>query len=65
MISCLIFPQFHIWNPTNIFYRQIANFIIDLTAVPPVNAAGGGPTGIHWPTAQVQNAIIQQFVSRQ
>ncbi|KAK5994726.1 Glucan 1,3-beta-glucosidase [Cladobotryum mycophilum] len=51
----------HIWGPTNIFYRQIANFIIDLTAVPPVNAQGGGPTGIHWPTAQatsIQNVRI-------
>ncbi|KAM0254531.1 hypothetical protein ACHAQJ_006691 [Trichoderma viride] len=51
----------HIWGPTNIFYRQIANFIIDLTDVPPVNAQGAGPTGIHWPTAQatsIQNVRI-------
>ena len=45
--------QFHLFGSTNIFYRQISNFIIDLTAVPPVNSAGGGPSGIHWPTAQV------------
>ncbi|KKP01538.1 exo-beta-1,3-glucanase [Trichoderma harzianum] len=51
----------HIWGPTNIFYRQVANFIIDLTDVPPVNDQGSGPTGIHWPTAQatsIQNVRI-------
>ncbi|UKZ74518.1 hypothetical protein TrVFT333_002188 [Trichoderma virens FT-333] len=40
---------------------KVANFIIDLTDVPPVNAQGSGPTGIHWPTAQatsIQNVRI-------
>lgn len=45
------------WGSTNVFYRQIRNFVIDLTPIPPNVAA----TGIHWPTAQatsIQNVQI-------
>jgi glucan 1,3-beta-glucosidase len=46
------------WGSTNVFYRQVRNFIFDLTSIPPGSAA----TGIHWPTAQatsLQNIIFQ------
>ncbi|KAI0411251.1 glycoside hydrolase family 55 protein [Xylaria grammica] len=46
------------WIATNIFWRQIKNFIIDTTAIPATNAA----TGIHWPTSQatsLQNIVFQ------
>lgn len=33
---------------TNVFYRQIRNLILDLTAIP----SGIAATGLHWPTAQ-------------
>jgi glucan 1,3-beta-glucosidase len=36
------------WIPVNVFFRQIANFILDTTALPATAAA----TGIHWPSAQ-------------
>jgi glucan 1,3-beta-glucosidase len=42
---------------TDIFYRQIRNFVLDLTGIP----ASGSATGIHWPTAQatsIQNCIF-------
>ncbi|MCJ1421843.1 hypothetical protein MMC32_008210 [Xylographa parallela] len=45
------------WGSTNVFYRQIRNFIIDTTNMP-VNSAA---TGIHWPTAQatsLQNIVF-------
>jgi glucan 1,3-beta-glucosidase len=51
----------------NTFWRQIRNFIIDLTAIPPtIPPSGSNPTGaiaaLHWPTAQatsLQNIIFQ------
>jgi glucan 1,3-beta-glucosidase len=46
------------WGSTNVFYRQVRNFIIDTTNIPSGNAA----TGIHWPTAQatsLQNIVFQ------
>lgn len=46
------------WISTNVFYRQIRNLILDLTAIP----ASGGSTGIHWPTGQatsLQNVQIK------
>jgi glucan 1,3-beta-glucosidase len=46
------------WGSTNVFYRQVRNFIIDTTNIPSGNAA----TGIHWPTAQatsLQNLVFQ------
>ena len=45
------------WGSTNVFYRQIRNFIIDTTNMPVTSAA----TGIHWPTAQatsLQNIVF-------
>ncbi|KAI0444240.1 glycoside hydrolase family 55 protein [Xylaria telfairii] len=46
------------YGPTNIFWRQIKNFVIDITAIPAANAA----TGIHWPTSQatsLQNIVFK------
>jgi glucan 1,3-beta-glucosidase len=46
------------WGSTNVFYRQVRNFILDMTAIPP----GSPATGIHWPTAQatsLQNIVFQ------
>lgn len=46
------------FGSTNVFWRQIRNFIIDMTLIP----AGSSATGIHWPTAQatsIQNVIFQ------
>lgn len=45
------------WGSTNVFYRQIKNFVLDMTSIPASSAA----TGIHWPTAQatsIQNVVI-------
>jgi glucan 1,3-beta-glucosidase len=45
------------WGATNVFYRQVRNFILDLTNIP----ASSPATGIHWPTAQatsLQNVKI-------
>lgn len=36
------------WVSTNVFYKQVKNFIIDTTNV----AAGTAATGMHWPTSQ-------------
>ncbi|KAK4986613.1 hypothetical protein LTR66_007818 [Elasticomyces elasticus] len=46
------------FGSTNVFWRQIRNFIIDLTLIP----ASSSATGIHWPTAQatsLQNIVFQ------
>ncbi|KAI8963483.1 glycoside hydrolase family 55 protein [Daldinia sp. FL1419] len=46
------------YGATNIFWRQVKNFVIDLTAVPAAIEA----TGIHWPTAQatsLQNIVFK------
>jgi glucan 1,3-beta-glucosidase len=46
------------YGATNIFWRQVKNFVIDTTAIPAENAA----TGIHWPTSQatsLQNIIFK------
>lgn len=39
------------WISTSVFFRQIRNFIVDLTAVAPDT----GATGIHWPTGQASS----------
>jgi hypothetical protein len=36
------------WGATNVFWRQIRNFVLDTTSV----AAESGIAGIHWPTGQ-------------
>ncbi len=46
------------FGSTLVFYRQVRNFIIDMTNIPGTSAA----TGIHWPTAQatsLQNLIFK------
>lgn len=46
------------FGSTNIFWRQIRNFIIDMTQIP----ASSSALGIHWPTAQatsIQNVIFE------
>jgi glucan 1,3-beta-glucosidase len=46
------------WGATNVFYRQVRNFVLDMTNVP----SGASVTGIHWPTAQatsLQNVVFQ------
>ncbi|KAJ8122862.1 hypothetical protein O1611_g9734 [Lasiodiplodia mahajangana] len=46
------------YGATNIFWRQIKNFVIDITAIPATTAG----TGIHWPTSQatsLQNIIFK------
>jgi glucan 1,3-beta-glucosidase len=45
------------FGSTNIFWRQIRNFVLDMTNIPASSAA----TGIHWPTAQatsLQNIVF-------
>ncbi|EKG16619.1 Pectin lyase fold/virulence factor [Macrophomina phaseolina MS6] len=46
------------FGATNVFFRQIRNFIIDLTGIP----ASSSATGIHWPTAQ--STSLQNIVFR-
>ncbi|EON68919.1 hypothetical protein W97_08177 [Coniosporium apollinis CBS 100218] len=46
------------WGATNVFWRQIRNFVIDMRGVP-FNAA---MTGIHWPTAQATSLQNIRFL---
>jgi glucan 1,3-beta-glucosidase len=46
------------WVSTNVFLRQVRNFVFDLTSMPSNKPA----TGIHWPTAQatsLQNIVFK------
>ena len=46
------------WDSIDVFWRQIRNFVLDMTAVPPDKDV----TGIHWPTAQstsLQNIVFK------
>lgn len=46
------------FGATNVFWRQIRNFIIDMTLIPATSSV----TGIHWPTAQatsIQNVVFE------
>ncbi|KAI1078144.1 pectate lyase superfamily protein-domain-containing protein [Whalleya microplaca] len=45
------------WVSTNVFYRQVRNFVIDTTAIAPATAA----TGMHWPTSQATSLINVEF----
>ncbi|KAI1387830.1 glycoside hydrolase family 55 protein [Hypoxylon trugodes] len=45
------------WISTNVFYRQMRNFVIDTTGIAPATAA----TGIHWPTSQATSLINIEF----
>lgn len=46
------------WISTNVFFRQIRNLKLDLTAIP----AASGATGIHWPTGQASSIQNVQIV---
>lgn len=46
------------FGATNVFFRQIRNFIFDMTAIPGSSAA----TGVHWPSSQatsIQNCVFR------
>jgi glucan 1,3-beta-glucosidase len=46
------------WGSTNVFWRQVRNFVFDITSVP----ISSSLSCIHWPTAQatsLQNIIFQ------
>lgn len=46
------------WGATNVFWRQIRNFIIDMTEI----SSSLEVAGIHWPTAQatsLQNIVFK------
>ncbi|KAI1371077.1 glycoside hydrolase family 55 protein [Hypoxylon crocopeplum] len=45
------------WVSTNVFYRQVRNFVIDTTAIAPATPA----TGMHWPTSQATSLINVEF----
>jgi glucan 1,3-beta-glucosidase len=45
------------WVSTNVFFRQIRNFIIDTTNIP----ASSTINGIHWPTSQATSIQNVQF----
>jgi hypothetical protein len=45
------------YGSTNVFWRQVRNFYLDMTGIP----ANSSATGIHWPTAQatsLQNLVF-------
>lgn len=46
------------WGSTDVFWRQIRNFVLDMTAIPPAT----GANGLHWPTAQATS--LQNIVFR-
>ncbi|KAH6677590.1 pectate lyase superfamily protein-domain-containing protein [Halenospora varia] len=51
------------FGSTNVFYRQIRNFIFDFSNLPPDASA----TGIHWPTAQatsIQSCFFRMSVQK-
>ena len=46
------------WISTNVFLRQVRNFVFDLRSIP----ASSQATGIHWPTSQatsLQNIVFE------
>jgi len=45
------------WISTNVFYRQVRNFVIDTTNIAPRTAA----TGMHWPTSQATSIMNVKF----
>ena len=45
------------WISTNVFYRQMRNFVVDITSIP----ADLEIYGIHWPTAQATSLQNIQF----
>lgn len=51
------FTQDQNWLSTTVFWRQVRNFVFDLTAIPAASPA----TGIHWPTAQATSIQFVEF----
>lgn len=51
------FTQDQNWLSTTVFWRQVRNFVFDMTAIPPASPA----TGIHWPTAQATSIQFVEF----
>jgi glucan 1,3-beta-glucosidase len=51
-------PKGLAWGATNVFFRQIANFVFDTTAIPEDKAA----LGIHWPSSQATSITNCVFV---
>ena len=52
------------WGSTNVFYRQVRNFILDSTAV----SSSNGINLMHWPTAQatsLQNVVFNMPANSQ
>ncbi|RMZ92088.1 hypothetical protein DV736_g646, partial [Chaetothyriales sp. CBS 134916] len=53
------------WTNQNNFYRQLRNFVLDITALPEVNPTSGyGAACLHWQVAQatsVQNVIFNML----
>ncbi|EGO54182.1 hypothetical protein NEUTE1DRAFT_49844 [Neurospora tetrasperma FGSC 2508] len=50
------------WGSTNVFWRQISNFIIDMTAAPPpTDPNAPGLAGIHWPSSQATSLSNIEF----
>jgi glucan 1,3-beta-glucosidase len=45
------------WGSTTVFWRQVRNFVLDMTAIP----AGAAATGMHWPTAQATSIQNVEF----
>ena len=50
-------PNVPNWISTNVFFRQVRNFVLDLTAVPAQQAQ----SGVHWPTAQATSLQNLEF----
>ena len=46
------------WGSTNVFYRQVKNFILDMTSIP----SSSSVNALHWPTAQATS--LQNLVFR-
>ncbi|KAF9885051.1 hypothetical protein FE257_000782 [Aspergillus nanangensis] len=51
--------------PQSNFYRQVRNFIIDISACPTFTPDGFAPTGIHWQVGQATSIENIQFVMSQ
>ena len=47
------------YGPTNVFWRQIRNFVIDISAIP---QSVGQVAAIHWPTAQATSLQNIEFL---
>ncbi len=45
------------WVTVNVFFRQVRNFVLDTTNIPPANDA----TGMHWPSSQATSLINIEF----